>query len=517
MNLSLKNVMFSGFAAWIAALLIGLYLIMPLREHINLGIDLVGGTYITLEVQTDKAVEAELLDKTDWANARLKEARKALPTAHDVKANTLILSFASAADAQSAVQSLKDPGLNVASQGHTVHISFTDQKIKRIKEDAVERNIEVLRTRLDRMSVAEINIAAHGDKNIVVELPDVSDPQQAKAMIGTAAVLDFRLVEKSGRTPEDILQEYNGHMPAGMEILPDKRSDQTGKPREYYLVSKRASVSGKDLKDARPQFDDQRGQMAVSFTFSPEGGQKFYELTSKNYRRLLAAILDGVVVTAATIEAAISTSGQIHGSFSPDEAKELAVLLKSGSFVAPVTFEEERQVGPLLGAESIRQGIIACLVGLGLLFLFSVLFYRVAGLFAFMALLYNLFLVLLGLSWLGATLTLPGIAGIVLTIGMAVDASILIYESMREDLASGMPLKKAVQAGFADALRVILDSNITTFIVGAVLYKFGTGPIQGFAVTMMLGIISTLLTGLFFLKSLLLFAADTLHVKKLRI
>lgn len=514
MTTSLRRIAFSGMAAWVVVLALGIYYLMPLRQKLRFGIDLVGGTYITLEVKTDKAIEAELLDRVEWATARLRDARKALPASHELKNNILAFNFNSPADAQAAVSSLKEQGLSIKAEGSRVEIAFTEQKARRIKDDAVQRNIEVLRTRLDKMSVAEISIAAHGEKNIVVELPDVSDPQQAKAMIGTAAVLEFKLVEKEGKTPEDILYEYDGVLPAGMEIIPGK---DEGEYKRYFLVPQRADVSGKFLKEARPQFDDQHGQMVVAFTLSPEGGEKFYELTSKNYGRILAAVLDGVVVTAATIQSGIRTNGQISGAFTPDHAKELALLLKSGSFVAPVSFEEERQVGPSLGAESIRQGVIACLIGLALLLIFCVSVYGIAGLLAFVALLFNLVLVLLGMAWLQATLTLPGIAGIVLTIGMAVDASILIYESMRDDIRKGMPLKKAINEGFSDALRVILDSNITTFIVGAVLYKFGTGPIQGFAVTMMLGIISTLVTGLFFLKTLLTFVVDNFHVKKLRI
>lgn len=511
MTSSLSNITKSSLFIWLAGLLLGLYLLYPLRDKIRFGIDLVGGTYITLEVKTEKAVETELHDKLDWALTRIKEARKETPVSSEVKENAVVLNFKSISDAQVASTLLKDPFLKTSVDGTQVSLTLSEQRIKRIKQDAVQRNIEVLRTRLDKLSVAEISIAAHGEKNIVVELPDVSDPQQAKAMIGTAAVLEFKIVEKEGRTPEDILYEYDGEMPAGMEIVPDRDH------KHYYLVSKRALFSGKYLRDARPQYVETQAQMGVAFTLTPEGGDKFYDLTSKNYGRILAAVLDGVVITAATIQSGIRDNGQITGSFSPEEAKELSLLLKSGSFVAPVTFEEERQVGPSLGSESIHQGIVACLVALGLLFIFSVSVYKVAGIFAFIALLYNLFLILLGLSWLRATLTLPGIAGMVLTVGMAIDAAILIFESIREDLSSGMPLKKAVQTGFADALRVILDANITTFIVGVVLYKFGTGPIQGFAVTMMLGIISTLITGLFFLRALFTFAVDTLHIQKIRI
>jgi len=227
--------------------------------------------------------------------------------------------------------------------------------------------------------------------------------------------------------------------------------------------------------------------------------------------------LDSEVISAPRIESAIRGSGEITGNFTTDSARTLALLLKSGSFVAPVTFEEERQIGPSLGQESIRQGLTSCLIGLGLLLFFSLFYYNLSGFFAFFALVYNLILVLLGISWLKATLTLPGIAGMVLTVGMAIDASILIFERIKEELSQGVALKKAVELGFSGAMKVILDANITTFIVGIVLYRFGVGPIQGFAVTMMLGIIATLVTTLFFLRSLFKFMLNNFDIQKLRI
>jgi preprotein translocase subunit SecD len=229
----------------------------------------------------------------------------------------------------------------------------------------------------------------------------------------------------------------------------------------------------------------------------------------------LAIVLDGEIISAPQIRSAIRSEGSISG-VGPQEAQELSLLLKSGAFVAPVTFEEERQIGPSLGAESIRQGLVSCLVGLAALFVFSVTLYKIPGILAFATLLYNLLLILMALAWFKATLTLPGIAGMVLTVGMAIDASILIYERVREELAAGVSLRKAVNNGFSDAKVVILDANITNLIVGVVLYKFGTGPIQGFAVTLIIGIIATLITGLFFLRSLLNFVIDAFNLQTLK-
>lgn len=516
MNTSARQGIFSWFTFWIALAILFCYMLWPLRKTLRYGIDLVGGSYITLEVQTAKAIETELLAKLQSITSRLKEANKEMPTNKTVENGVITLTFSSAAAAQNAAQVIQaEKDLSIATNNQTITLSLPDRVASRIKEDAVNRNVEVLRTRLNRLSVEEITIAAQGERNIIVELPDVSDPQQAKEMIGRAALLEFKLVHKVGRTPEDILYELDGVLPGDMEILPSQ-NETDSKPTQYFLVSKFAEVSGKDLRDANARLGN-RANVIVEFRFTTEGGDKFYELTSKNINKPLAVVLDGVVITAPNINSAIRNEGMIEGKFTPDEAKQLALLLKSGAFVAPVTFEEERQIGPALGAESIRQGLISCLVGLGLLFLFSVFFYSLCGILAFITLLYNLLLILVAMSWLNATLTLPGIAGLVLTIGMAIDASILIYEEIKEGLSHGLTIRKAVENGFSDALVVILDANITTFIVGAVLYYFGTGPIKGFAVTMMLGIVSTLITGLFFLKSMFTFILNKFNVQKLRI
>ena len=513
MNISTRNIAFSGFAFWIVFLAIGLYFIYPFRKSIRLGIDLVGGTYITLGVKTEKAIESELLTRLNHIPKHLEVMRKEVPTSKKIEDLSMVLTFESSNAAHDAASIMKTEyqDMHYTVNGNQVRATFTEAKSKLIQKEAVERNIEVLRTRLNKMSVAEITIAPQGERNIIVELPDVSDPQQAKAMIGRAAVLEFKIVERAGRSEEDILYDYDGVLPEGYEIVPGQRKD------EYYLVPQYTEITGALLRDARPEFDQSKNRMAVAFSLSPEGGEKFEELTSKNLHKMLAVTLDGVVIVAAEVQSAIKTNGQITGNYTPESAQELALLLKSGAFVAPVTFEEERQIGSTLGDESIRQGLISCLVGLGLLFVFSIYYYSYCGLLAFITLIYNLFFTLLCLAWLKATLTLPGIAGMVLTIGMAIDASVLIYERIKEELSLGKTARGAVDAGFGDAMRVILDGNITTFIVGLVLYRFGTGPIQGFAVTMMLGVIATLVTGLFFLKSMFNILLNNFQVQKLKI
>lgn len=519
MSISARKFIFSGFSLWSLVIVASLVVISPLHKKLRRGIDIVGGTYITLEVQTDKAVEAELISIMQWSTNKLKTARKALPITSSVDKNVMSLSFEDQQKAEDAAGFLRDTlvgsqrGLVMNVDAATITLKFNEQREEKIKREAVLSNINVLRARLDKMSVAEISIMPHGDKHIIVELPDVADPLQAKAMIGKAAKLEFRLVDREGASPEDIMYELGDVLPRDKEIVPDRDNENL-----YYLVNRYAEVTGAHLKDARAGMGGESGVGAVvNFSFSPEGGQKFYALTSKNINKRLAVVLDGKVITAPNILTGIRDNGQITGMHNAQEAHEIASLLKSGAFVAPVTFEEERQTGPLLGEASIRQGVEACLVALLLLFVICVFIYKWSGLLAFVVLLINLLLVLVCMVWLQATLTLPGLGGMILTVGMAVDASILIFEHIRGELAKGVTAKKAVDAGFSGALRVILDSNVTHLIAGIVLYEFGTGPVQGFAVTWMFGVVSTLLTGLVCLKMLFNFFLDVLKVEKLSI
>ncbi len=516
MTFSIRRVLFSELTFWLVICGIGLYFLYPLRKSLRFGIDLVGGTYLTLEVEVDKAVDAELIGRLQGIESKLKLARK-FPTSMVVEKEAIVITFDSMQGAQEAARVLKsrESQLEQKVENNILTLRFSQQMTQRIKDEAVQSNIQVLRSRLDRLSVADIPIARQGEKNIIIELPDVSDPQAAREMIGRAAQLEFRLVDKIGPSEDDILYDLDGELPADKEILPGESND--GRP-EYYLVQKYTDITGRLLKDARPAFGGQTGvEPIVHFEFNEEGAEKFYEVTSKNYGRMLAIVLDREVISAPRINAAIRGSGEISGNFTADSAKTLALLLKSGSFVAPVTFEEERQIGPSLGHESIRQGLTSCLIGLGLLLVFSIFYYNLSGLFAFFALVYNLILILLGIAWLRATLTLPGIAGMVLTVGMAIDASILIFERIKEELLQGITVRKAVQVGFSGAMKVILDANITTFIVGIILYHFGTGPIQGFAVTMMLGIIATLIATLFFLRSIFKFILNNFDIQQLKI
>jgi preprotein translocase subunit SecD len=516
MAVSVRRVVFSGLSVWFLVTAIGLYFLVHLHKYINFGIDLVGGTYITLDIDSRKALHNELGDTMQALVARLKKDRRPLPLAQRLDDESAVMSFSKSSEASEVEQYFYNnaPRVRIERKDSDIILSLPREAQRAVIADAVQSIIGVLRTRLDKFGVGEISIAAQGDTSIIVELPNVHNPQQAKAMIGRTALLEIKLVEDVAVSEEELLKKNNGQLPLGMIVVPGK--ERFGKT--VYLVPNYTDLTGRLLKDARMDFGGRIGtEPVVAFTFKDEGADKFYELTSNNIGRRVAIIIDNEVITAPTVQSAIGESGVITGDFTPQEAQDMAALLKSGAFVAPVTFEEERHIGPSLGQESIHKGLVACAVGLGLLLVFSLLFYKVAGLFAFIVLLYNLLLTLFMLAWLGATLTLPGIAGMILTVGMAIDASILIYERIKEELAIGAPLKRAIDAGFSGAMTVILDANVTHFIVAVVLYRLGAGPVQGFAVTMIVGIIATLLTGLLLLRSIFSFVTDVLEVKRISI
>jgi len=520
MQTAARRALSSAFAIWVIFALFGIYYLIPLKKRIKFGMDLVGGAYLSLRVDTDKAIEDELYERLEGLMTELKLVQLDTLVTPKIQNQTIILTAPDAAAAREVFSQLQGRGsVELKQVDNTIQATISEQEKNRIKHWAVESNIKVLTNRLDKFALGELNIAAQGDRNIIIELPDVENPEQAKAMIGKAAMLEFKLVKDHAMTKEDLLDRYDGQVPDGTLIVSGRAGRGTSAHREYYLVSRHSEVTGKYLRDAFPDFDPQQGGMLVSFRLSNEGGKRFHTLTSRNLGQVLAVIIDDEVVTAATINSPISDAGSITqpGGFPQENAKDLALLLKSGAYSAPVKFEEDRHIGASLGEKAVRQGLLACLVSLTLLFLFSVIYYRTCGLLAFITLLYNLILVLLALAWFKGTLTLPGIAGMVLTIGMAIDASILIFERIKEELAMGVTFKKAVDNGFAEALSVILDSNITHLIVGLVLLKFGTGSIQGFAITLIIGIVSTLITGLFFLRAMFSFILDTMGVKSLKI
>jgi len=505
-----------GFAFWVALAAVGLYCVWPFKDRPRRGIDLVGGFYITLKVNVDDAIKSELINRKQSLLNALQDYAIADPVIHKVENGKIVFGFRTVDEANKALQAFKarnDLRMDLQGQGDQVILSLPDMIAADIKEKAVEGNVDVLRKRLDGSGIAEIGVSRQGQTNIIIELPNVDDPAQAKEMIGKTSLLEIKEVEASSPTEDGLLDRYDGVLPDGMMIVDEQHNGQS----TYHLVSDFTDLTGRDLRDA--SFG--KGQMleaVVNFEFNDEGSAKFADITKRCRGRRIAIVLDDKVISAPSVNDAITGGrGYISGNFTEESARSLATMLRSGSFLAPVTFEEERKIGPSLGSESIKQGLVSCMVGLGSLLLFSVIFYKFAGLLAFITLLYNLLLIMFLMSWLNATLTLPGIAGMVLTVGMAVDASVLIYEQVRDALSQGVTFRRAMDIGFSDAMEVILDGNITTFLAGLVLYKFGTGPVQGFAITMMLGIITTLLTGLFFLKSLIDVVLDGFKLDRLSI
>lgn len=499
---------------WLGVTLYGAYFMKQVlqppkdeRGYLNFGIDLVGGTYLTLDVKVQEAVKNDLMEVMHSFAEALKKEKKPVPTAPVLDEQSLrgVLSFENPAEASSALglyrQDVSLP--KVTQEGKNLIFAFSANQLGDIKKDAIESNIAILRTRLDAFGAGEVGIVPQGEQRIGIELPNVSDPEKAKARVGKAAILELKPVFDTARTEEDLINRSGGSLPEGTMIVPG-RTISDG----FYLVPKYSKITGKQLKSASYQFLQDgfsaKSPHAVGFEFKGEGIPRFAEMTSDSVGKSIAIILDNVVISAPVVNMPIeSGSGNISGSFTREEADELVSLLKSGAFSAPVEVIEERHIGPSLGAESIRKGLVSCAIALALLLLFSLFVYKVAGLFAFIVLLYNLLFILFGLALVPeATLTLPGIAGMVLTIGMAIDSSILIYERIREELYEGSSLRKAVDSGFGGALSVILDANITTFIVGAVLYYLGSPSIQGFALSLMIGIVATLITGLVLLKTI---------------
>lgn len=373
--------------------------------------------------------------------------------------------------------------------------------------EAMARAIEIIRNRIDQYGVAETSITKQGDKWIMVQLPGVSDPQRAEELIGKTAMLEFRIVkndtsdaqkafeqlEKTEKPFDDdgnLLPSIAKLVPAGYQIMRNKEGG-------YSLVTATASVTGADLENARVIMMSDNGYPAVSFTFNAEGAKKFGQLTGANIGKQLAIVLDNTIQSAPTVQSRITKDGQITGSFSPEEARSLAIVLKAGALPAPVKVIEKKTIGPTLGEDSIKSGLSASLYALVLILLFMAIYYKAAGVIADIALLLNFVLMIATMSYFSATLTLPGIAGMILSLAMAIDANVLIIERMREEKRLGKPVYEVISLGYDKAWSAIFDSNITTIIVGACLLQFGTGPVKGFAVTLIIGLLVSLFTAVF--------------------
>ncbi|MBL0713568.1 MAG: protein translocase subunit SecD [Desulfosarcina sp.] len=476
----------------------------PLQKKINLGLDLQGGMHLVLEVDSDKAVASTIERTAQELKDRSRRAKVRRALIEKVDGNRIQVSIQGADNIKVFEKLLDDEFRNLRIQDRSrdgerlsLTLDLPDQETDRIKELAVAQALETIRNRIDQFGVSEPDIRRQGDKRLLIQLPGIKDTKRAKELIGRTAQLEFKLVDE--RMPAQTALKEGP--PPGTEILYQVTTDTATqrKIEEPYLIKKRTVLTGAYLTDARVRFDQQDRNYYVAIDFDRKGARIFERVTGDNVRKRLAIVLDRKVHSAPVIQGRIA-GGQavITGNFSAEEAEDLAIVLRAGALPAPVRTLEERTVGPSLGKDSIDKGLISMIVGGLLVVLFMVIYYKGAGLLADFALVMNILLMGAGLAAFQATLTLPGIAGFILTIGMAVDANVIIFERIREELRIGKPPRAAVDAGYNRATLTILDANVTTLIAALVLFQFGTGPIKGFAVTLSLGVIASMFTSLVF-------------------
>jgi preprotein translocase subunit SecD len=466
------------------------------QRHIVLGLDLQGGSHILLEVDTAAVRKEQSQALLDDVRRVLRDARVGY-TGLAVRGNSVEVRLREGTDTQQAMSKLQElsrplsgilatagqRSLEITEAGGLVRLTPTDPAILERIRQAVEQSIQIIERRVNELGTVEPLIQRQGIDRILVQVPGLGDPQRVIDLVGKTAKLDFRMVDDS--LPPDQAQ---GNVPPDSELLKSKEGGN--------IVVKRAvSVSGADLTDAQPGFDQRTSEPIVSFRFNSSGARKFAQISTENVGKRFAIVLDNEVISAPVIrEPILGGSGQISGSFTVESANDLSILLRAGALPAPLTPIEQRSVGPGLGQDSIEKGKLSSYVGAALVITFMFATYGLFGLFANVAVAVNVAMIFGVLSLLNATLTLPGIAGIVLTVGIAVDSNVLIYERIREEVRHGRTPINAIDAGFTRALATILDSNITTFIAAAVLFFIGTGPVRGFAVTLGIGILTTVFT-----------------------
>ena len=458
-------------------------------NKINLGLDLQGGSYLLLEVQTEVLMQEELNNISDSIQFIARGLQTNIINIISEE-DEIQLRFSNNDKLEEIREKFKNNyrNVNVTINNNTMKIVINEIFKKNIKESAIKQSLEIVRKRIDESGTKEPLIQRSGKKRILLQLPGIKDPERIKELLGTTAKLTFHMVDD-----EDTISLKANRAPFGKIIVADFYN-----PEIKYLVEKKSRVGGENLVDAKASFDPQEGH-AVSFRFDTTGAQKFGKATSENVGKRFAVILDGVVITAPVINTAITGgSGIITGNFTSQEAADLSVLLRAGALPAPLSIIEERSVGPGLGADSIASGKIAAIIGMICVCIFMILIYGVFGLLANLSLLANLFIIVSLLGTIGATLTLPGIAGIVLTIGMAVDANVLVFERIKEEANKTTSALEAVKNGFDKALSTILDANITTLIAALLLFVFGSGPIKGFSITLSLGVLASMFTAIMF-------------------
>jgi preprotein translocase subunit SecD len=479
-----------------------------MRNQLRLGLDLKGGVHLVMRVHTDDALRVS----TEGTSEQLREALRTAgvnvgaitvtaPTAFRVEGvpQDRDAEFRRLADEQAGTNYERNPGA-----GGTYEFTMRPIIERTLREQTMEQALDTIDRRVNDLGVAEPNIARHGEGDqLLVQLPGVTDVARAKEIIRSTAFLELKLVE-AGPSPsrEALLQPYNGQVPNDMEVVTgagDPGSGDTG--TVYFLVRKVAAVTGRDLRAAQPSLDE-FNKPAVSFSLNPEGARKFGQVTGANIGRSLAIILDGRVQSYPRIDGRITSEGRISGNFTTQEVADLSLILRSGALPATMSYLEERVVGASLGADSIRSGVIASLAGLSLVVLFMLVYYKLSGINAVVAMVFNLIILLGMMSYLGATMTLPGIAGFILTMGMGVDSNVLIFERIKEEMAAQRGVRASVKAGFDRVFLTLLDTHVASLIAAAFLFQFGTGPIRGFATTLSIGLLTNLFTSIFVSRTL---------------
>ncbi len=476
-----------------------------MSQPLNLGLDLKGGIHLVIDVDIEKVIELEVSGNVKTVMRALRDEDIFYQKRPVSQGSQIHVVLKNSEDAQAAAQLLQDVligyDMDEPEEG-TLVFTLTEKEGNELKKYAINQVIEVIRRRVDALGTSEPVIMRQGERRVLVQLPGYQDSATAKQMIGQTAQLEFKLVDEKGEK-----NARAGYIPQGdmLGYFADGRT---------ILLKRRTELSGADVAMARLSIDAESGEPAVSLKFNNQGARKFDRLTKEHKGRRFAILLEGIVQSAPVIRERISGgTAQITGSFDTAEALNLAIVLRAGALPAPIKIVEERSIGPSLGQDSIDQGLDSIIYGCVAVLIFMMLYYRLFGLVANIALLFNILLIAAAMSMFGATLTLPGIAGIVLTIGMAVDANVLIFERIREEMRAGKPPFAAIDGGYNKALLTIMDANITTLIAALFLFQFGSGPIKGFAITLAVGIAASMFTAIIVTRAIIVLS----HRKKTKL
>jgi preprotein translocase subunit SecD len=518
MNQNLRWKLLTVFGIFVIFFTLGVYPILAPRyklplpgwlsaKQLKLGLDLKGGVHLVLRVQTEQALQAATTTTAEQIREELKTANIGVGAINTTSATGFHVEgvaqdrdadFRRIADTQAGTNYDRQPGVAGAYD-----FTMKPNIAKDLREQAVVQALDTIDRRVNELGVAEPNISRYGQTGdqILVQLPGVSDVGHAKEIIRSTAQLELKLVE-AGPAPsqEALLQSFSGKIPPDMEVVPGAGvAGETSS--SFYLLKKVPAATGRDLRSAKPSLDE-NNRPAVSFTLTSAGSRRFGKATGENIGRSLAIVLDKRVRSAPRIDGRITDQGTIYGSFTTEEVNDLSLTLRSGALPADLTYLEERVIGPSLGADSIRSGVIASVAGLILVVVFMLIYYKLAGVNAVVALIMNLVILVGLMAYFGATMTLPGIAGFVLTMGIGVDSNVLIFERIKEELEAQRGVRASVNAGFGRVFWTLLDTHVASLISAAFLFQFGTGPIRGFATTLTFGLLSNLFTSIFVSKAL---------------